>query len=505
MPLLTIDLSDPLVQPSPQAAVVGVIRLSGPENFKFHSLDAELIGRDASGAVMSRQSATLRMAGMVHADTGMRVPFRFAFPDQEALTELTWEVQACLGLREQPAVSAQAKLGQAREVIDEFPPLTHARNVGPTFTERIEKVAKVPFTAFFLAIGIGMLTSTPDAPLGPFAIFYLFGANILLMGVLMWAMILSGTPHLVFRFLSTALSLLLWGFALQQVGLLQVIDLLSPQPSLLPGFFAQNTPNRLAWAACLPSLTMLLATPWIEPPEHKQLLSSSRFILHLNLACLLPIALLQAPAEWMNPLYLASAINLLLLSQNIAQLPWQHLTQPWIFNMEISSVPSVMGLLVWEPVHGWKAAIGLVVLIGVLVVLAFIHRQRHQCFGLVRAQLLPATAVRCERVSLLVEMTPPKDLEILYFKAMLSCAHHIQGNLSPVDLRQLSLPMQGEWQTQLPADQACLLVLDAIIPHDAPLTEQETELGATIWKVEAWVKAAGGQEWRVELPLAVVG
>lgn len=505
MPLLTIDLSDPLVQPSAQAAVVGVIRLSGPENLKFHSLDAELIGRDASGAVMSRQSATLRMAGMVHADTGMRVPFRFAFPDQEALTELAWEVQACLDLREKPSVTAQAKLGQLRGLPDEFPTVPAESNAKQTIWERINKIASFPITVIVLVIGVGILISRPKIPIFPLAIFSLYGVILLLQGTVMWAVLLHGTRAPTLRALGTVLSLLLWGLALQQAGILETMQLLAQQAPLKPGFFAEDTLLRLAWAACLPVLTFLLATPWLEAPERKHLASSGRFFLHLHLLCLLPVVILHAPDEWRNALYVASAVNLLILGKSIAKLPWQHLTRPWIFNMEISSVPSVMGLLAWEPVHGWKAAIGLVVLIGVLVVLAFIHRQRHQCFGVVRAQLLPATAVRCERVSLLVEMTPPKDLEILYFKAKLTSAHQIQGNLSPADLRQLTLPMQGEWEARLPADQPSLLVLTAIIPHDAPLTEHETELGATIWKVEAWVKAASGQEWRAELPLAVVG
>jgi hypothetical protein len=44
MPQLSVDLSNPLVQPEADAQVLGVIRLSNTERFSFYSLDACCMG-----------------------------------------------------------------------------------------------------------------------------------------------------------------------------------------------------------------------------------------------------------------------------------------------------------------------------------------------------------------------------------------------------------------------------------------------------------------------------
>jgi hypothetical protein len=253
----------------------------------------------------------------------------------------------------------------------------------------------------------------------------------------------------------------------------------------------------------------MVVFPWLKTPRDPYWIRSASYLFLLHNLCLLPIALLHAPSEWMNPIYVAGATNIFLLAYTANKLPWQHLTRPWIYASGLAILPSLVGLIVWDPVHGWMAGAGMVVLIGAYLAMALIHHHRISRFGEVKAQLLSTSAVRCERVSLLIEVTPPRSLELEEVRATLTCLRIVhQGGGRGGSSRHVEVhsehPMKGEWPLKLPAGRPSLLVMDGIVPPDALLTEKDEQLGEIFWEVRASIKAANGPTWVTELPMEVV-
>lgn len=421
MPQLSVDLSNPLVQPEADAQVLGVIRLSNTERFSFYSLDAELIGRNEQGEVVSKQVSTLRMAGIVEANALMRAPFRFSFPPSDSGMGLTWEVVAQLYFKEGAPITAWAMLGQPIPLPGTLPVLPAPPAPKQTTWKRIEKAAQVPFAAFLITIGVAMLNFHPEAPPTPLAVLSMYGAICLLQGFAMWASFLQAKHQPIVRWLGTALSILFWGFVLKQLALLPGSDDVPSLHAQVSHYFAVHTFSHVAWAACLPILTLMVVFPWLKTPRDPYWIRSASYLFLLHNLCLLPIALLHAPSEWMNPIYVAGATNIFLLAYTANKLPWQHLTRPWIYASGLAILPSLVGLIVWDPVHGWMAGAGMVVVVGAYLAMALIHHHRISRFGEVKAQLLSTSAVRCERVSLLIEVTPPRSLELEEVRATLTC------------------------------------------------------------------------------------
>jgi hypothetical protein len=494
MPTLHIEISNPLVPKVPDAMVLGTIRLSDPEQFVFHTLEVVLVSRTHDGLATEYEAHTLRMAGSVPGGEQKHIPFTLRLPATTPDKPLDWEATATLSFPDGPPLRATAVLGQepAPPVLPDepMPATSHLHGFGLWAF-----VGHLVAALFLLGLGTTMLLIHPVAPTPVLMVKAILGAIALLAGVVQWVGLLHSTPSAFVKVLGSLLGVAYCTWVMMGIGLLG-----GASEEIAPATWAIDPTRHLPWAICLPVLWLGVIAPWTDAPPEIPALLSIRVLVALHGLCLLPLVALQAPEFWRNELLVtALALTGMLFNAGL-KMAWRNLSMSWVVVLALASVPSLIALLVWDPVYGWRAALGLFWLLRIYLGLSLLNQTALASFGHVKARLVPQHPIRCERMYLIIAIDPPDPLTIVEAKATLSCTR-ASSNLSTQD-PDYEVLMQREYPLHPESEPHNRITFSTIIPHDAQPTIKTQDLSVE-WKVTASLHAKGSGTWTTTLPVEV--